>query len=108
MTLRNRKPLFALIAATAAVLSLPAMAQDAPPTQDQARQQQEMQMQQAQQATGNEQSWATLDKDGDGNVSRNEAQAHAGLSQIFDAADSDKDGKLTPDEYRNYTASQQK
>ena len=45
---------------------------------------------------------------GDGSISRAESQAHAGLAQVFDTADADKDGKLTPDEYRTYSASQQK
>ncbi len=37
-------------------------------------------------------------------ISRAEAQAHAGLAQVFDDADADKDGKLSADEYRAYSA----
>jgi len=32
---------------------------------------------------------------------------NAGLAQVFDQADSNKDGKLTPDEYKAYVAAQQ-
>lgn len=112
MTVRNRNPLFALVAAVGAALAMPAMAQD---TRAEPERQAQEQAAQARQGTaadastsGNDQSWASLDTDGDGSISRAESQAHAGLARIFDAADADKDGKLTPDEYRAYTASQQK
>jgi|GEM_PF-1903672 len=51
--------------------------------------------------------WADLDTDHDGNLSRTEAQAVDSLSQAFDSADADKDGMLTADEYKAYLASQQ-
>lgn len=47
--------------------------------------------------------WKAADKDGDGALSRAEAEA-AGmkrLSRDFDKLDKNKDGKLTPDEARN-------
>lgn len=92
MTVRNRTPLFALVAIVGSVLALPAMAQDA---QDQA-------------AAGGGQSWADVDADGDGTISKTESQANAGLAQVFDEADGNKDGKLTADEYRVYAAAHKK
>ena len=43
------------------------------------------------------------DADGDGVVSRAEAEAHAPrLAKKFDRIDTDRDGRLTPDELRAY------
>lgn len=50
--------------------------------------------------------WADLDTDGNGNLSKQEAGAHSALSTVFDQADTDGDGQLTPDEYRAFAASQ--
>jgi hypothetical protein len=52
-------------------------------------------------------SWADLDADGNGNLSKQEAQRHAGLSNVFAEADADADGELTADEYRGYIQEQQ-
>jgi len=112
MTVRNRNPLFALVAAAGAVLAVPAFAQQTQPEpqtqQDPATQAQQGTAADAAAAASGDQSWESLDTDGDGAISRTEAQAHAGLASIFDAADADKDGKLTTDEYRAYTAAQQR
>jgi len=35
---------------------------------------------------------------------RQEASANAGLSQVFDQADADTDGKLTADEYKAFVS----
>jgi hypothetical protein len=110
MTLRNRTPLFALIAVVGSALALPAMAQDA---QEQAatQAQQEQAAGQAEGAAvanGGGQTWASVDTDGDGSISKAESQANAGLAQVFDAADGNKDGKLTQEEYRTFAAKQQK
>ncbi|KRG64166.1 hypothetical protein ABB26_08935 [Stenotrophomonas humi] len=107
MTLRNRTPLFALVALVGSALALPAMAQDA---QDQAATQAQTaeQAQGASAADGGGQSWASVDTDGDGSISKAESQANAGLAQVFDDADADKDGKLTQEEYRVYAAKAQK
>ncbi|SBV37176.1 Calcium-binding EF-hand-containing protein [uncultured Stenotrophomonas sp.] len=111
MTVRNRNPLFALVAAAGAVLAVPAFAQQTQP-EPQTQQNPATPVQQGTAAdaaaSGNGQSWDSLDTDGDGAVSRAEAQAHAGLASVFDAADADKDGTLTSDEYRAYTAAQQR
>ena len=48
--------------------------------------------------------WADLDADKDGTLSKTEAAPLASLSQVFDQADSDADGKLTADEYKAYVA----
>lgn len=51
-------------------------------------------------------SWADLDTDGDGNLSRAEAAALPELGAVFDQADADGDGVLTPQEYQEYAAAQ--
>lgn len=98
-----------------------AFAQTQPTTATEAQaEQQAQQMQQAQQATGAAQQqaqqsqgggqamgWADLDVDGDGNISKEEAQRHTGLSSVFDEADTNGDGQLTPDEYRGFIQAQQ-
>jgi hypothetical protein len=101
MNTRNRKSLIAVTAALAAALALPAMAQTSP--QDAAA------AQSAQQggASGGGQTWASVDTDSDGAISKQEAQVNAGLVQIFDQADGNGDGKLTPDEYKAFVAKQQ-
>lgn len=125
MTIRNRKPLFALIIAAGSVLSIPAMAQTAQQSAAQAQTQAAQAQQSAAQAdqaadaatgaaaqasaqaSGGGQTWGSVDTDGDGAISKTEAQVNAGLAQVFDQADTNKDSKLTPDEYKAYVASQQ-
>ncbi len=127
MTTRNRKPLIALLVAAGSLMAAPAMAQTAQQNAAQA-QQQAAQAQQAagaasqaaNQATdsaaaassqagggGGGQTWASVDTDGNGTISKSEAQVNAGLAQVFDQADTNKDGELTPDEYKAYVAAQQ-
>ena len=110
MTKNNtRKPLIALIALGAAIAMPMAFAQDtqaqqqpqqtqqaeptqqAQPTTDQAAGGAEQSAQQSTQS-GSQQGWADIDKDGDGNITKEEAAANAGLSQVFDKADGDADG----------------
>jgi type II secretory pathway pseudopilin PulG len=127
MTIRNRKPLIALIVAAGSVLAIPAMAQTAQQSAAQAQTQAAQAQQSAAQADqaadaatgaaaqasaqagggGGGQTWASVDTDGDGAISKTEAQVNAGLAQVFDQADTNKDGKLTPDEYKAYVAAQQ-
>lgn len=125
MTIRIRKPLIALIVAAGSVLAIPAMAQSAQQSAAQA-QNQAAQAQQAaaqagdaadaatgaaaqasQQASGGGQTWASVDTDGNGTISKAEAQVNAGLAQVFEQADTNKDGELSPDEYKAYVAAQQ-
>lgn len=91
----NRKA-FALLLAAGAVLTMPlAFAQD---TTTSAGAQTG--------ASGNQLTWADLDANGDGNLSRDEATAHSALAAVFDQADGDGDGQLTADEYRTFAAAQ--
>ncbi len=48
--------------------------------------------------------WTDVDGDKDGNISKTEAAAEPAVGQIFDVADSNKDSKLTPEEYKAYVA----
>ena len=124
MTIRNRKPLIALIVAAGSVLAIPAMAQSAKQqaahAQNEAAQAQQAAAQAGQaadqatdaaaaasaQANGGGQTWASIDTDGNGTISKTEAQVNAGLAQVFDQADT-KDGELSADEYKAYVAAQQ-
>ena len=45
-----------------------------------------------------------LDVDGNGTLSRQEASNVQSLAQVFDEADTDKNGELTPDEYKAFVA----
>ena len=128
MTIRNRKPLIALVVAAGSLLTLPAMAQSAPQQAAQAQNQAAQAQQSAAQAGqaadqasnaaaaasaqasgggGGGQTWASIDTDGNGTISKAEAQVNAGLAQVFDQADANKDGELSPDEYKAYVAAQQ-
>ncbi|UYB52865.1 EF-hand domain-containing protein [Xanthomonas sp. AM6] len=110
MNIRNRTPLIGTAAILAAALALPAFAQDAqsdaaaqaPATNASATGQPAQSS-----ASGGGQTWADVDTDSDGAISKQEAQVNAGLSQIFSQADADHNDKLTPDEYKAYVAKQQ-
>lgn len=54
--------------------------------------------------TAKPKTWADVDGDKDGNISKTEAAAEPAVGQIFDVADANKDSKLTPDEYKAYVA----
>jgi len=127
MTHRNRKPLIALLVAAGSVFAIPAMAQSttaqdrAADAQAQAAQAQQSAAQAGQaadqathaagqasaQANGGGQTWASIDTDGNGTISKSEAQVNAGLAQVFDQADTNKDGELSADEYKAFVAAQQ-
>jgi hypothetical protein len=53
-------------------------------------------------------SWADVDADKDGNLSKAEAAAVPALGQVFDQADANADGSLSADEYKAYVKSQEK
>ena len=59
-------------------------------------------------ASTKQMTWADLDTDKNGTLSKTEAGAMSSLSQVFDTADGNKDGNLTADEYRAYLKSQGK
>ncbi|WP_058833747.1 hypothetical protein [Luteimonas abyssi] len=93
-----RKPLTGLLALGAALAMPLAFAQDPTPTE-------------APPAGGATQqaeplTWADLDTNGDGNLSREEAAAYPPLAAVFDQADADGDGQLTPQEYQAFAAAQ--
>ncbi|WP_028920312.1 calcium-binding protein [Pseudoxanthomonas suwonensis] len=82
----------------------PTDGQQSPPgssTQDAAAQSQ------SQSSGGQGLSWADLDTDGNGNLSKTEAQRHAGLAAVFAEADTNGDNELTADEYRAFVEKQQ-
>lgn len=56
------------------------------------------------QPTGAQLGWTDVDADGNGTISRAESAALPALAAVFDAADADADGELTPDEYRGHAA----
>ena len=49
-------------------------------------------------------SWAEVDTDKDGKLTKMEAAAVPALGQVFDKADANADGSLTADEYKAYVA----
>ena len=55
-------------------------------------------------ASSGKQGWDDVDMDKDGAISKQEASANAGLSQVFDQADGNADGKLTADEYKAFVS----
>lgn len=48
--------------------------------------------------------WADVDADGNGSISKSESAALPSLAQVFDQADADADGELTTDEYQAFVA----
>lgn len=55
-------------------------------------------------AQGKAKTWADVDADKDGKISKTESASEPAVGQIFDQADADKDGSLTTDEYKAYIA----
>lgn len=53
---------------------------------------------------GGQKSWADIDTDKDGNISKTEAVGMPALDRVFADADGNADGSLTADEYRDYAA----
>ena len=119
MTPRNRKPLTAALALSA-VLAVPAVfaqqqqadAQAAPAQSASASAQATTAAavaagaQAADQAGASaaKQGWDEVDNDKDGNISKTEAAANAGLAQVFVQADGNADGSLTKDEYKAFVS----
>ena len=56
---------------------------------------------------GNAMSWADVDTNQDGNVGKDESAVVPALSQVFDQADANADGQLTPPEYQAFVAKAQ-
>lgn len=58
-------------------------------------------------ATSEKKSWADVDTNKDGNLSRDEAAVVPALGSVFDAADANADGSLTADEYKAHATKAQ-
>ena len=114
MTIRNRKSLigtFALMATLSAPMAFAQQAQQADPA---AAEQAAPTAQQAQPtstaptgAAPQKKSWADVDTDQNGSLSKSEASSVPALGQVFDQADANADGALTADEYKAYVAKAQ-
>jgi hypothetical protein len=119
----SRKPLIALVALGAAFAAPLAFAQSEPTTtsqdptttqdyptstQDPASATQDAATQAppgaAPAAEPKQMTWADVDTDKSGTISKNESSQLASLAQVFDDADGDKNGELTPDEYKAFVA----
>ena len=55
----------------------------------------------------NQITWADLDVDQNGTLTKEEAASVPALVEVFDDADTDQDGALTPDEYKAFVAQNQ-
>ena len=99
-----RKPLFGLIALGAALAMPAAFAQDAATAAPQDPAAQPPTTQPAPAAEQQPLTWADLDVDGNGTLSKTEAGGLPSLAQVFDEADGDSNGELTPDEYKAFVA----
>lgn len=94
--------------ALATVIAAPAaFAQDSTPPTDQAQAAQSQPATPATPATPAEpgkKTWADLDVNKDGNLDKTEAAPIPTLQAVFDTADTNADGALTGEEYKNYLA----
>lgn len=103
-----RKSMIGLVVLGAAFAIPSAFAQNAESAAANDPMQAEGAMQPAQPATPaappNQVTWADLDADKDGNLSKTEVATVPELSQVFDSADGNKDGKLSADEYKTFAA----
>ena len=102
-----RKPLVALVALGAALAMPMAFAQSEPTEATDAATQATTDPAQAAPAAPEQSkqlTWADVDADGNGSISKTESSQLASLAQVFDQADADADGELTPDEYKAFGA----
>lgn len=108
MTIQSRKPLFAAVALVAALSAPLAFAQSTSPAADAAAQDaaaaQAEPAAAAPSAAPQKKSWADVDVNKDGALSKTEAATVPALGQVFDKADANADGALTTDEYKAYVA----
>jgi hypothetical protein len=112
MTNHSRKPLLAaaaLVAALSAPLAFAQQSASPAPAQDAAAAQAEPASSAAPAAAAptaapQKKSWADVDSNKDGALSKTEAATVPALGQVFDKADANADGALTTDEYKAYVA----
>ena len=96
-----------LLALATAIAAPAAFAQDSTPPTDQAQAAQSQPATLATPATPAEpgkKTWADLDVNKDGNLDKTEAAPIPTLQAVFDTADTNADGALTGEEYKNYLA----
>ncbi|MDI9238630.1 EF-hand domain-containing protein [Lysobacter sp. LF1] len=108
MSIQSRKPLIvvgALVAALSAPLAFAQSSTASPTSQDPAAAHSSASASGA--ASSGKKSWADVDLDKNGSLSKTEASAVPALGQVFDQADADADGALTADEYKAYVAKAQ-
>lgn len=91
--MKNARTPLAALAGFAAALALPlafaqSETQPAPPAAPETQQM----------------TWADIDTDGNGTVSKLESAQVASLAQVFDQADANADGELSQEEYNAYVA----
>ena len=99
--MNNASKLSGLIALAAAVAMPMAFAQTAPTTDDGMQSATPTAAPAAAPTAQPKQvTWADLDTDKDGALSKEEVATVPALTQVFDDADADADGKLTADEYK--------
>jgi hypothetical protein len=98
------KALSAAIAICGFSAAAPLFAQDAPPTQGSTPPVQETMSQTTNSV--DQASFAQLDANQDGAISRNEASASAELGASFDGLDADGNGSLNSSEYAKFTSMQ--
>jgi EF hand len=105
-TMNNTHKLAGLIAFGAALVVPMAFAQTTPTTDDSAMQSTNPapQAQPAPAAQPKQVTWADLDVDKDGNLTKPEVATVPALSQVFDQADADANGKLTAEEYKMFAS----
>lgn len=111
MSNQSRKPLIvvgALVAALSAPFAFAQSSTASPTAQDPAATQSSAPASSASgAASSGKKSWADVDLDKNGTLSKTEASAVPALTQVFDQADADADGALTADEYKAYVAKAQ-
>ncbi|TWI01880.1 EF hand domain-containing protein [Luteimonas cucumeris] len=103
--MKTNKRLIPLLALTATLAAPLAFAQSTTPTQSaEPTAAPEAAAQAAPAAGAKTKTWADVDSDKDGKISKAESAAEPAVGQIFDQADADKDGNLTTDEYKAFVA----
>jgi len=104
--MNNTNKLAGLIALGAALVMPMAFAQTTPTTDDSAMQSASPtpQAQPAPTAEPKQVTWADLDTDKDGNLTKTEVATVPALNQVFDQADADANGKLTAEEYKTFAS----
>lgn len=107
MTRSNRASLSALLILSAACAMPLAFAQETPPTSETGAQPTQTTTDAATPTptpAPAKKSWADLDVDKNGSLSKDEASNIPSLQAVFDQADSNADGALTGEEYKTYLA----